>query len=710
MPKISWQKIYNAYFVPFWIILPFILWVLILRGFLSLRLVPCGDAVSYLEHTKFFIENLARGKLPLWDPLWYHGVPNDFFLRRIGIFNPFYSIIVFLESLGLPYALASVCFWLCYYWSGMIAFYLLSKRLFNDRLIAYAGYLILLFSASTVRLINSYEMIITIPIIWFFYFLIAFSQTPCRLFFLGMILFFVILASTYIPFYFSVFFMLFLLFFFLFYYRHVPILIQRYAGFFKVNKILVILSVVFVLFSLVPGALFLHNAVKQQIILPLRHGDSSSKMAFTVPYIESQWGIVEELMDSSCFRELKPQGSLNVYVPFFVFIVFALGLFCRITRLAVFMLVCGLVLICIFLPYGPPFYHFLYQHIFFFKIFRNTHFYIWFVLVPLFILFVLEHWRMFENSLLEPRRRNKYYLFYALIVHGLAFVYLWSTGEDRIGDCLMLIFSYLFWSLTILRRFPSETWKFALLAVAILVQPVEIYNSFFSFSNRPVCRSTGIYDTAFDRLPFDDSIDAADKIPSGKGVLYYVTMSYNIFYQNISNAALVKYLKNKFILVDHLQLIDRSRIDFVFLEKHFLQEDNLAFVFKDERDVLKINSNDPSPPAKMQGITGEHSGFKVLSFDANDLKLAVEIPYEKFLIYNDNYDPSWRATVNGQEVHVTQANVAFKGIWLVAGKNIIEFHYGSWWQYAMNFILLAASFMVLGGIIGLGLMRKYETY
>ncbi len=51
------------------------------------------------------------------------------------------------------------------------------------------GYLILLFSALGTRLFDSYMMLVTVPLIWFFYFLIAFTQTPRKHLFLGMVLF-----------------------------------------------------------------------------------------------------------------------------------------------------------------------------------------------------------------------------------------------------------------------------------------------------------------------------------------------------------------------------------------------------------------------------------------------------------------------------------------------------------------------------------------
>src|SRR5579863_7963362 len=89
-----------------WIIFAFVIWIFAFRGYLTSKFELTSDAVSYYEHTKFFIENLSSGIYPLWDPFWLNGSPNDFFLRRIGALNPFYLLILVFKSIGVPYTLA----------------------------------------------------------------------------------------------------------------------------------------------------------------------------------------------------------------------------------------------------------------------------------------------------------------------------------------------------------------------------------------------------------------------------------------------------------------------------------------------------------------------------------------------------------------------------------------------------------------------------
>ncbi len=684
----------------FWIISAFIIWVLAFLGFLSSKLVLINDALSYYEHTRFFIENLVKGIFPLWHPFWYYGAPNDFFLRRIGVLNPFYLIIALLESVGVPYTLAYLWFLAMYYWSGMIAFYLLAMRIYRDRLIAYGGYLMLLFSALGTRIFDSYMMLVTVPLIWFFYFLVAFSQTPRKHFFFGMCLSFMILASTYIPFYFLIFLCIFLFFFVLFYFKQIPEIIRQYMGFLKSNKILVIISLGIVLCSFVPLVTFFHDSTRGQIVLPVRHGGATSGQALVVPHQTLDWGAVEDLVFSLFFSDLRTYRFAIVYVPFFAFIVFALGLFCRISRRAAFMFMCGFFLFCSIIPHGLPFYDFFYRHIFFLKYFRNLHFFLWFILIPLFVFLVLEHWKIFTDIKPNTPSQKRNIFIYVLLVHFLAFLFVWFRADAIPSTYMMLALSVCFWSLMALGQFKAGVWAFAFLTMTILIQPLEVYHY---LSIRAQHLTQGYYEpynSSFKKLEIKGP---AVVLPKGghleKPDIYYASGNYNVLVQNINVYALYKYLRYKFILVDRLELMDPHKTDFPALEQHFLENDNKAFIFKGSFRGLKMQGTDPHPPVKAQRIAREDAHFKILSFDANRLKLAIEVPYEKFLIYNDCYDPYWRVSVNGHEAHLYQSNVAFKGVWVPAGKSIVEFHYGYLWQYALNFGLLAGAFVFLFGII-----------
>ncbi len=674
-----------------WMVFAFVVWVIAFRGFLSSAFALTSDAISYYDHTKFFIENLKVGVYPLWDPFWYNGVPNDFFLRRIGAFNPFYLIILLIHSIGIPYTLSYLWGLALYYWGGAIAFYLLAMRLYHDRLMAYAGYLMLLFSALGTRLFDSYMMLVTVPLIWFFYFLTAFSQKPQKTYLLGMVLCFIVLAGTYIPFYFLIILGFFIVFFMLFYFDQIPKLWELYRAFFNKNKILAFFCLLTLAFSFVPTINFFMEAGNGQIAMPLRHGGELTGHALTVPHQTLDWGAVEDLTYSAFFSNLKLYKFAVVYVPFFFIIPLLLGCIGRISRLAAFFFFLGITLFCCIVPHGLRAYDFFYPHVFFLKYFRNLHFFIWFFLIPLFILLVLEHWRMFTQAMQNSLNLRLPWAGCICVVHAAAFIFVWWRHDAVVSTYIMISLSLIFWLLLALRQMKPHGWAIALLTLAVLVQPLEAYH-YFSLKADGYSGAYN-YDFSYTTLKIKDPLK---DVPVSKDMLYYISKPYDFIYQNISNKALANYLQYKFLLVDHLQPLQEP-LSINALEHLFLTGENKAIVYN---NTVKLDGDDPHPPSGAQFIDKNTRGFKVLSFNANHLKISLNLPYEKFLVYNDSYDPYWQVSINHQAQPLYKTNGAFKGLWVPAGENIIDFTYGCWWQYAMNILLSVLALAVLVGMIG----------
>ena len=65
--------------------LSFLLWIVCFSSFITGDKGFTSDAISYYSHIKFFIENMAAGVYPLWDPYWHFGSPNEFFFTTIRI-------------------------------------------------------------------------------------------------------------------------------------------------------------------------------------------------------------------------------------------------------------------------------------------------------------------------------------------------------------------------------------------------------------------------------------------------------------------------------------------------------------------------------------------------------------------------------------------------------------------------------------------------
>ena len=183
-------------------IFSFILWLFLFREFLLGRRALINDALPYYEHFKFFIDNIRRGIIPLWESTRDGGVPAEFFLRRIGEFNPFYSFILILNLAGISYQHSYLFFLAGYYFLGLLGFYLLTRLLFENRALAFLSFLLLMFSSLGTLLFCSFIILEFVPMVYFFYFLTAFLRAPQKPSFLGACFCLMILLSTYIPLYF----------------------------------------------------------------------------------------------------------------------------------------------------------------------------------------------------------------------------------------------------------------------------------------------------------------------------------------------------------------------------------------------------------------------------------------------------------------------------------------------------------------------------
>lgn len=97
------------------------------------------------------------------------------------------------------------------------AFYLITRFLLGERFFAFVAYILFLFSSWGSEIFYNYIIIIFVPIIWFFYFLLCFSRTAQRGPLLGMCLCLGLIVTTYIPFFFLTIFVIFSFFYLLFY-------------------------------------------------------------------------------------------------------------------------------------------------------------------------------------------------------------------------------------------------------------------------------------------------------------------------------------------------------------------------------------------------------------------------------------------------------------------------------------------------------------
>lgn len=80
--------------------------------------------------------------------------------------------------------------------------------------------------------------------------------------------------------------------------------------------------------------------------------------------------------------------------------------------------------------------------------------------------------------------------------------------------------------------------------------------------------------------------------------------------------------------------------------------------------------------------------YRVERFNANHLEVTTDIGglESAWLLYSDVWHPFWRATVNGKEIPVEKANLAYKAVKLEKGLNRIHFYFKSQFIDTLYFI------------------------
>jgi len=679
------------------ILLAFALWMYVFKGYVMGELSLISDGAAYYDHFKFFVDYFSRGIYPLWDATYYHGLPIEFFLRRIGSFNPFILLIMLFNKIGLAHFQSYILFLNIYYLTGMAGFCLLANRLLGHKMTAFVAVVLLSFSSFSTTVFDSYLIFTYVPMIWFFYFLIAFSQQPQRHFFLGMTFTAMLLFTTYIL---STFFVFYLAF----YPRAFKRISFQYWAFFKNNKIFVILCLLALAVSLIPGVLFFKEAGSGEIMMPSRSGvyTMSTENVMKVDRIHIlRWAILEELIFSSYFLDnLRKLEPAVFYIPFFGIIIFCVGAWAvGLNKKLGLFLSWGTLLFLIGLPTTTPIFKFFDQYVFFFKYIRNLHFILWMIILPILVLFLAEQLRVFLSY--SPRSRKEkagLFIFLVLIHAGLAF-FVSSFTTPIPSTYVTIVLSLLFFTLYF-AGWLRPAFMLALLFLVITIEPFQAYGYFVQ--NVPHKRGDYLNRTKYNKFVFGLPRGPVDPLPP----VFYFSMSWYAFLlQNFDLAVLGDYLSNKVILYDKVERLDPKNVDIDKIEKNFKEQQNIAFV-PDSYPADQLAGSEGALPEKSQLIGNDSKEVGLISFGVNHVKFKADLPSRKFFVYNDNFHSNWEAFVDGKKVDLWRTNLSFKGLWVPAGEHVVYFRYGKDWQYALNFSLLAIFYFIFARLIWLSFKSR----
>lgn len=715
---------------PFFL-LSFGIWIYCFRDFLSGKFSLTSDALAYFEHFKFFIDQISNGVYPLWDPTRDGGVPVEFFLRRIGSHNPFYFLIIVLQKLGLSFLHAYLSFLAFYFFLGTVGFYCVAKQIFKDSLTAFVAFLFILFSSLGTRIFDSYIILTFTPLMWCFYFWAGFfhSVIPTKVgispqvdprfhgddkfYFTGGIFTLMILCNTYLPFYFAVILATFILSLAVCYWSFLKASIQKFVSFINHHRLFSIFWIMLFLISLLPGILFFSELSKGDIELPLRHSSLTSANALEVdPIWVTKWGLEEDLVYSQAYlNDLKHFKFAVLYVPVFVWVILGMGMLIKCGRGQSFFLIWMLLLFFLSAQQFPV-YDFLNQHIFFFKYFRNLHFFLWLALLPIFIIFTVDQLKMMK----EQWSGNRNFMLWTVMVHLVLLAYILNQTQPIAGTLISLGLSLLLLVGWFSGRIKSLNLVLSAFLLLMVIEPIQVFHN-LGKNEGVIRRNPYRYEKPYleMRLPEkpewmderelqDKKLLTQNKIQGG----YLGLKWFNLLHQQIDPSvfSLGNYLKKKFIVYDQAEWMSLNMDRWEDIIQTLFLGRNKALISTDEKDRKKAETliqlgnrmaQEKGFQPKARIVTQGDANFKIDHFDVNRIQFKTHFDSMKFLVYNDGYHPKWRARIDGKSVDVWQANAAFKGLWIPAGEHNIEFQYASPWEYGLNAAMLM--------IFGLSLMR-----
>lgn len=664
-----------------WLLLGFLIWLYCFKGFVTGRLALQSDAVGYYQHVKFFIDNMVHGVYPMWDPGVNGGVPNEFFLRRMGSFNPFYLFPVLLRLVGVPHLQAYTIFLSIYYLVASLGFYYLCRVLLRNPVSAYAGYLLFLFSSLGTRQFDSYIVLVVVPLIWFFAFFLQYCRQPSRLSLLGFTYCLMNLATTYIPLYFFVIFVSFAVFVTLFFPQRTLSGLRRGLKYAWQNKVLAFICIVGLAASMIPALMIFQSAKQGEFVMPRRASTATSEHALAVgKQTVTEWAMLEELVYASAYVDMRRFKFAVIYFPGLLYVMYFMGGWVRIRKLFLFLCVWGGFLFLLSVPALSPVYDTLHQNIFLFKYFRNLHWFFWLAMLPIFIFAAVYLWDELLHTV-QSRLGKGWWIGWTALVHISFAIVVVHIGNTIWSTYAMLILSaILFGGLVYPALRSRPAWLCALLLVSIGGQSLEVYH----YLNKNSHERKGYYkgDIAYDPHSYQGTeimgVPTKDKKPS----LYYALRNYHELYSAVTPDALFGYKQDKFVLFDRWQNVNAEVFNYAQLERVFRTQENQAYT---------MNASSPSGTkggGQYRPIKEEGAMLALNKASVNTIRLSANVAHPTLLVFNQNWHRLWRAKINGQAVNVVPTNGAFMGLVLPAGESQIAFSYGPWGYRILHGLIL----------------------
>lgn len=647
--------------------IPFSIWCFLFWPIFSGKAVISSETLQIYSVVKFYIDNLKLGIFPLWDPFVMWGESTQIFLNYAGIYNPFWLLIIVFNACGLSFYYSFLFSIALYFWVGQFGFYLLAKTVLGDSRAAYFAFILFLFSSVSMSMFAQYHpQLLYIPSIWFFYFLLTFFKNPSRSSCVGLALASAVILTSYLPFYFLTVFLIVCPLMAACYFPTIKTAIPQIIRFARTRAITVILSAGVLALSFLPGYHAYLSTVNKEVVAPFRNANVEQKAGvdFTDYEKVSRNGFASrmDLEDLYANLDMIQYGDdCFFYVAFFFYIVLIMGSGLRINRVMAMTALTALPLFLLIMAVGTGFHRFIFEHVPYFKLIRNMHFFLPFFLAAM-ILLVAEQLRVYFENRRELAGRHRFVFFlFVMVVH--AGITLFLSRKYGVVDTSFwaLGFSFLFWILFILgpKRWDAVILP-AVLFLSVIVQPCEVIWR----HNQKALKASAYGNKAL--------IEKCARIPSVKPVFSYMRPVSSLPFGNDDTAY------SRIAMKDASRFFENGFPTFwshdLTLKEPFgdlQQYTSYKFHVYDGEGSLG-NAVDLKTTA---AISGPSANFSVTHFDVNSIRIRTQYSGEKFLVYTDSYHKAWKAWINGKPVSIQRVNMAFKGLRLPPGINNIELRY-----------------------------------
>ncbi len=703
------------------------------RDFVFGRIPVNMDTNTIYSVTKFYFNNLLNGTVPLWDPFVLLGTPF-YAITICNLFNPVTQLVLVLKLLGANYYDAFMAYVVVYYFLGGLGFYCLAKTLFEDRRAAYMAYLLFLFSGIGASIFNQMTILeLFVPAVWFFVFLLRFARHYRKSDFLGLSYSAMILMISYLPFYFATLLMCFLFFGVILFFKKWKAFGKGLVLFARRNVGLVVICILGWLVSCAPLAVYKMIDASQNVVSPARHCNYSEMVdcyertlneegGMSYKETSQSGGLAERVDGRGLFTHLD-KVSYGVdqffYIPIVVYIFILLSAFVAFDRTMALLAGLATILALIGMADVTPVHRFFYDHIFFFKYFRNLFFFEAYV-IPVIILFSVGQLKRLWSVRLNNFSQKKAMIVWTALAHGAFFLFLVRQDGMIITSLFSVAGSFvLFTALYTGFLKNGSVILFAGIAVVLLLQPFEVFYHYgvnarefqcvlpkdhvrpqFAWT-RPTeeiksdCKIFKFvpYETFYNSMAMKDS----------RGVIGYpasVTRGAFLLSQWVDEDTLVRFAQHKIFLYDNVRSFSERPLEIRTLEAIFNDGRNVAYVENANGGLpASFTPEDWGQSPSPEVLTGPSDRVQVKRFDVNHLKMMVDVPARKFLVYTDSFTKHWKVFVNGRPEKLMRVDGAFKGVWLPAGKSEVEFRYSPPGGGAVYLIVTVVLFIFMGMLV-----------